>query len=117
VSFDAKAATPVVTAALGVPEVPATGLRGREVRWVRTATALTDLWTAHTSLLPEGSRPPPPAIDFAKQELLVIGGSEGGLELEAVEDDGARRRARVRPSASAGARFVTLAARGAPRTP
>jgi Mg-chelatase subunit ChlD len=119
VHFDAKAATLVASTPTAVPPVEVSGLRAREVRWVRNATALSDLWAAHTSLTPEGKRPPPPALDFAHQELLVLGGSDGGLELEAIEDDGTRRRARVKPSTTPGARFVTVelgreSAKGAP---
>jgi Mg-chelatase subunit ChlD len=108
VHFDAKRATLPASAPATVPAVEVSGLYAREVRWVRDATALSDLWAAHTSLTPEGKRPPPPAVDFTRQELLVLGGSDGGLELEAVEDDGTRRRARVKPSRTPGARFVTV---------
>ncbi len=84
------------------------GLLGAHVRWARTGAVWSSLWRAHVSALPAAEQPPVPAIDFAKQQVLVIGGSDAGLELLSVEQRGARRVARVKPSRSPGVRFFVL---------
>ncbi len=83
------------------------GLLGAHVRWARTGAVWSALWKAHVSALPAAEQPPVPVIDFAKQQVLVLGGSDAGLELLSVEQRGARRVARVKPS-TAGVRFFVL---------
>jgi len=101
---------PVVSAPL--PGVEAlgdrSGLLGAHVRWARTGAVWSALWKAHVSALPAAEQPPVPVIDFAKQQVLVIGGSDVGLELLAVERRGKRRVARVQPSPTPGVHFFVL---------
>lgn len=84
------------------------GLLGAHVRWARSGAVWSALWKAHVSTLPAAEQPPVPTIDFSKQQVLVIGGSDAGLELIAVERRGDRRVARVRPVATPGVRFFVL---------
>lgn len=88
------------------------GLLGAHVRWVRTAAVWSALWRAHVSALAAPDQPPVPEIDFSQQSVLVIGGSDAGLELLAVEQRGAQRLARVKPAASPGARFYVVQNQG-----
>lgn len=86
------------------------GLLGAHVRWARSGAVWSALWKAHVSALPAAEQPPVPVIDFSKQQVLVLGGSDAGLELLAVEQRGDRRVARVKPSAIPGVRFVVVQA-------
>jgi Mg-chelatase subunit ChlD len=88
------------------------GLLGAHVRWARSGAVWSALWKAHVSTLPAAEQPPVPAIDFAKQQVLVIGGSDAGLELLGVERQGARRVAKVKPVSSHGVRFFVVDAGG-----
>jgi len=88
------------------------GLLGAHVRWARTGAVWSALWKAHVSALPAIEQPPVPAIDFSKQQVLVLGGSDVGLELLAVERRGERRVARVKPGGSPGVRFFVVDAGG-----
>jgi len=106
VSFDDSA--PIATTALDAPRVAATGLVGAHARWVRDEKTWSDVWTAHASLEPAATRPAPPPVDFTKNHVLVLGGRDGGLDLEAVVAKGDRRAARVHASASPGVRFVLV---------
>ena len=86
------------------------GLLGAHVRWARSGAVWSALWKAHVSALPAAEQPPVPVIDFAKQHVLVIGGSDAGLELLSVERRGARRFARVKPTSTRGVRFFVVSA-------
>jgi Mg-chelatase subunit ChlD len=88
------------------------GLLGAHVRWARTGAVWSALWKAHVSALPAAQQPPVPEVDFSKQQLLVIGGSDAGLELLGVERQGARRVAKVKPGAPPGVRFFVVEAEG-----
>ena len=88
------------------------GLLGAHVRWVRSALVWSALWKAHVSPLPAAEQPPPPEIDFAKQQVLAIGGSDAGLSLISVEQRGARRFANVKPGAGPGVRFFVVPVQG-----
>jgi len=88
------------------------GLLGAHVRWARTGAVWSALWKAHVSALPAAEQPAVPAIDFSKQQVLVLGGSDAGLELVSVERKGARRVAKVKPGASPGVRFFVVEAEG-----
>jgi hypothetical protein len=115
VDFAGAGATPVATEPLAVPTLSATGLAGSHVRWVRDASTWSDVWAAHTSLSPAASRPPVPAVDFERQHVLVLGGSDGGLTLEGVSSTGDQRAARVRPAGDKGVRFFLVPAKGTAR--
>jgi hypothetical protein len=71
------------------------GLEGAQLRVVADAAAWRDLWAAHASL--SAHPPPPPAIDFARHQLLVVGGRDAGLAIDAFGRTGeAARVAKVR---------------------
>ena len=70
------------------------------------------MWKAHVSVLPAAEQPPVPAIDFSKQQVLVLGGSDVGLELLAIERRGEQRVARVKPGGAPGVRFFVIDAGG-----
>lgn len=111
VDFDGEETAPVEASPwAGLPRVERTGLVGRHVRWVRDAATWNDLWSAHVSLMAEDGRPPPPEVDFAENHVLVVGGDGHGLEVQAVETDGSRRWARVRPLDGGDVRFTLVAA-------
>ena len=104
-SGNALAAVPLA----GVePLADRSGLLGAHVRWARTGAVWSALWKAHVSALPATEQPPVPVIDFSKQLVLVIGGSDAGLELLGVEQQGPRRVAKVRPGTAPGARFFVV---------
>jgi len=112
----AGAAAEVVTAApLGSEPALAerSGLLGAHARWARNARVWDALWKAHVSVLPAGEQPPAPAVDFARQHVLVLGGADAGLELLGVERRGAQRSARVKPSSARGVRFFVLPSQAA----
>jgi hypothetical protein len=88
------------------------GLLGAHVRWARTGPVWSALWKAHVSALPAAEQPPVPAIDFAKQQVLVLGGSDVGLDLVSVERRGELRVARVKPGSAPGVRFFVVDAGG-----
>jgi hypothetical protein len=108
VRFDGAAATPVSTEPLAVPAIATSGLVGAHARWVRDAATWSDVWAIHTSLVAAAARPPAPSVDFARYEVLVLGGDDASLDLEAVLVDHGKRAARVRPSESHGVRFVLV---------
>jgi hypothetical protein len=110
VSFKGPDVPAIATEALTVPDVPVTGLIGRHVLWVRDDVTFRDVWAAHTSLMPLAARPPVPSVDFAKQHLLVLGGSDGGLELSQAFAEKGRRAVRVQPAAAKSVRFVLVPA-------
>jgi Mg-chelatase subunit ChlD len=93
---------------LGVELGTRSGLLGAHVRWARNGSVWTSLWQAHVSALPLAEQPPVPAVDFSKQHVLVLGGSDAGLALLGVEQRGGRRFARVQPGAAAGVRFFIV---------
>jgi len=96
----------------GEPLGDRSGLLGAHVRWARTGAVWSALWKAHVSALPVTEQPPVPVIDFAKQHILVLGGSDAGLQLVALERQGARRIARVKPATSPGVRFFVIDVEG-----
>jgi hypothetical protein len=108
IDFDSAATTPLASAPLDAPPVAESGLVGRHVRWVRDPAGWTDLWAAHVSLMPEDGRPAAPPVDFGQHHVVVLGGRGQGLALEAIETDGDRRWARVRPVADEQVRFALV---------
>lgn len=92
----------------------ATGLLGAHARWVRDPLTWSDLWAAHTSVLPAADRPPLPEIDFSTHHVLVAGGRDAGLSLEGVRGRAGARAATLSPVEAAGVRFwlVPAAAEG-----
>jgi hypothetical protein len=111
VDYAAGKGAPVAAAPLAaVSDLGArSGLLGAHVRWARNGAVWSALWKAHVSALPVAEQPPVPDIDFSKQQVLVIGGSDAGLSLIGVETQGGRRFARVKPGATPGVRFFTVA--------
>lgn len=106
VEYAPRARPRVAAAALGLPEAATaldSGLLGAHVRFVSDARTWTDLWSAHASVL--GSAIAPPAVDFSRQQILVIGGADRGLELVRVEEDDAVRYAIVAPRRVPGPTF------------
>lgn len=99
---------------LPAPRAGATGLLGAEVRWIADAGAWSDLWAAHTSLLPPDEAPAPPPVDFSSHHVLALGGAEAGLELVRFESGDGVRVARVRPAATPGVQFLLVPAADAP---
>src|SRR5690606_33271623 len=91
----------------------ASGLLGAHVRWVRDPLTWSDLWAAHTSVLPAAERPPVPEVDFSVHHVLVAGGRDAGLAIDAVRGSAGARAASVRPIESAGVRFVLVPASAA----
>jgi hypothetical protein len=105
---------PVVIAPLSVAPLGApSGLLGAALRRISDASAMTDLWAAHSSLAWDGKRMAAPRVDWAKQELLVLGGEDEGLELVALTPADGARIATVR-AASPGPRFVLVPADARP---
>ncbi|MCA9547357.1 MAG: hypothetical protein KC613_23300, partial [Myxococcales bacterium] len=52
---------------------------------------------------------PPPAVDFTRHQVLVLGGADAGLSLASLSADDGARVASVAP-APAGVRFVRVPA-------
>jgi hypothetical protein len=107
VGIDYGASPAVATTALAVADAAHSGLVGAQVRWIDDPLAWSDLWAAHVSVQPEAARTPPPAVDFAKSHVLVVGGADAGLEIESVHATSSGNAATVRP-ASPGVRFVVV---------
>jgi Mg-chelatase subunit ChlD len=101
----ASTARPVTTAPLAVPSSSSSGLLGAQLRVVSDQTAWTDLWAAHTSVEERSS--PPPAVDFSRFQVLVLGGADAGLELTRLEAGDGVRWATLRSSAP-GVRFLVV---------
>lgn len=97
---------PVTVASLDLPAPTESGLRGAHLRHIRDFASFADLWVAHGSLSAAGPRP---AVDFAREHMLVLGGADAGLRLEGLESDGTTQLARVRPAAP-GVRFYRIPA-------
>ena len=110
VSFEGPDVPALAVEPLGVPDVPVTGLIGRHVLWVRDDVTFKDIWAAHTSLMPVASRPPVPSVDFAKDHVLVLGGSDGGLELSRAFAEKGQRAVSVKATAAKAVRFFLVSA-------
>ncbi len=106
------AAAPVASSGAPAPTF-VSGLFGAQVRWVSDERSWRALWQAHMSLTPDAERRPVPAVDFTKNDLLVVGGSDVGLEIQAVERRGDHRQVRVRPATAKGVQFALIAKAGA----
>jgi len=114
VDYASSSGQPIAALPLGGVEAlgERSGLLGAHVRWARTGAVWSALWKAHVSALPAAEQPPVPVIDFAKQQVLVLGGSDAGLELLALERQGSRRVAKVKPANVPGVRFFIVDAGG-----
>lgn len=110
VGVDYGSSPEVTTTALAVSGAAAgaSGLRGAQVRWIDDPLAWSDLWAAHTSVLPDKDRPPPPAVDFAKYHVLVVGGADAGLAVTSVHATASGLAATVEPTRTPGVRFVLV---------
>ncbi len=108
VKYDEASATKLTTQSLPVPGGFPSGLLGAQVRWVRDRGTWADLWAAHTSLTKD--KPPPPKVDFSTHALLVMGGSDAGLELVSLSEADGTQVANVRPGAE-GVTFYQIEAR------
>src|SRR4029079_15930527 len=113
VGVDYGSSTGVAATARGLAAPAHSGLVGAQVRWIDDPLAWSDLWAAHVSVLPDAARTPPPAVDFGKSHVLVVGGADAGLEVEAVHATSSGNAATVRP-ASPGVRFVVVPRGGTP---
>jgi len=102
------AAKPIASTAIDIPPVATSGLLGAQLRVVSDPVAWTDLWSAHASLS-DGPVAPPPSVDFAKWQVLVLGGADAGLELAQLEGGDGVRWATLRAGAP-GVRFVLVPA-------
>lgn len=113
VTFTRAAGRPVVVNELRAAPVAATGLLGPQLRHVADEATFSDLWRAHTSLLPEAAAKgmTPPVVDFSRQHVLAAGGADLGLVLTALKLDEGRglRLASVRPT-TPGVRFYVIPA-------
>lgn len=112
VGVDYGASPTVTTTPLPVKEPGRTGLVGAQVRWIDDPLSWSDLWAAHVSVLPDAARTPPPAVDFAKFHVLVVGGADAGLDLEALHATSSGNAATIKPAAP-GVRFVLVPVGGA----
>jgi hypothetical protein len=113
VGIDYGASPKLAVTALTVPAADRSGLRGAQVRWIDDPLAWSDLWAAHVSVLPEPDRPPAPDVDFARSKVLVIGGADAGLAVEAVHATASGIAATLAPAAP-GVRFVLVPRGGQP---
>jgi Mg-chelatase subunit ChlD len=113
VGVDYGASPAVTTTPLPVKDPERSGLVGAQVRWIDDPLSWSDLWAAHVSVLPDAARPPPPAVDFAKVHVLVVGGADAGLELEALHATSSGKAATLKPSAP-GVKFVLVPVGGTP---
>lgn len=114
VAYAPGSGTRVTVENASVPVVAESGLIGPEVRWVRDAATFSDLWAVHTSLLPQSERPPLPEVDFARFEVLVLGGRRGGVGVDGVFASDGRRRVEVR-SEEGNVKFVFVSIEGGVR--
>ena len=99
----------------GIPALPAgakSGLEGAQVRWIADPLAWSDLWAAHTSVWPDKDKTPPPAVDFAKFHVLVVGGADAGLSIDVVKATSAGTAATLR-GGSPGVQFLLVPVGGA----
>jgi Mg-chelatase subunit ChlD len=113
VGIDYGSSPVVATTPLPVATPDRSGLVGAQVRWIDDPLAWSDLWAAHVSVLPDAARTTPPAVDFAKSHVLVIGGADAGLELESMHATSSGNAATLRPAAP-GVRFVVVPRGGTP---
>lgn len=113
VGIDYGSSPAVTTTPLPVKNPDASGLVGAQVRWIDDPLSWSDLWAAHVSVLPDAARPPPPAVDFAKHHVLVVGGADAGLEIESVHATSSGNAATIKPAAP-GVRFVLVPVGGTP---
>jgi len=107
VGIDYGSAPTVTTSPLAVPRADRSGLVGAQARWIDDPLAWSDLWAAHVSVLPDAARTPPPAVDFTKVHVLVVGGDDAGLEVSDVHATSAGNAATLKPAAP-GVRFVLV---------
>jgi hypothetical protein len=101
----APTARAITVAPVSTPLVAASGLLGAQLRVVSDPAAWSDLWAAHTSTV--DLPPPAPAVDFARYQVVVLGGSDDGLELTRLEGGDGVRWATLRRAAP-GVRFVLV---------
>lgn len=113
VGVDYGSSPAVATTPLAVADPGRSGLVGAQVRWIDDPLAWSDLWAAHVSVLPDAARTPPPAVDFTRSHVLVVGGADAGLEVESVHATSSGNAATLKPAA-AGVRFVVIPRGGTP---
>ncbi|HEX2689830.1 MAG TPA: vWA domain-containing protein [Kofleriaceae bacterium] len=113
VGIDYGSSGTVATTPLPVKDPDRSGLVGAQVRWIDDPLSWSDLWAAHVSVLPDAARPPPPAVDFAKVHVLVVGGADAGLDVESLHATSSGNAATIRP-ASPGVRFILVPIGGTP---
>jgi Mg-chelatase subunit ChlD len=107
VGVDYGSSPAVAISAMDVATANRSGLVGAQVRWIDDPLAWSDLWAAHTSVLPDKDRPPPPPVDFTKFHVLVVGGADAGLVVESVHATSSGNAATIKPAAP-GVRFVLV---------
>jgi hypothetical protein len=107
VGVDYGSSPTVTTTPLPVNNPERSGLLGAQVRWIDDPLAWSDLWAAHVSVLPDAARTPPPAVDFAKYHVLVVGGADAGLAIEALHATSSGNAATIKP-ATPGVSFVLV---------
>jgi hypothetical protein len=112
VGIDYGSSPVVATTPLPVKDLGTSGLVGAQVRWIDDPLSWSDLWAAHVSVLPDAARTPPPAVDFAKYHVLVVGGADAGLDVESLHATSSGKAATMKP-ASPGVRFVLVPVGGA----
>jgi Mg-chelatase subunit ChlD len=103
----APSARPIPVTPLTVPTTLTSGLLGAQLRVISDQTAWSDLWSAHTSTVE--AAPPAPPVDFSRYQVVVLGGSDAGVELIQLEGGDGVRWATLR-SAVPGPRFVLVPA-------
>ena len=112
VGVDYGSSPAVATTPLPVKDPERSGLVGAQVRWIDDPLSWSDLWAAHVSVLPDAARTPPPAVDFAKFHVLVVGGAGAGLDVESLHATSSGNAATIKPAAP-GVRFVLVPVGGA----
>jgi len=114
VDYDSEEAEPIAATPWPAGVAPAAGVRsgllGAHVRWARDSKSFHALWVAHMSLTKPEDQTPVPSVDFSRYHVLVLGGSDAGLELLGVERRGLRRAVRVKPTDNAGPSFLLIPA-------
>lgn len=115
VGVDYEGAPTIDIHALAAPTGARSGLLGAHARWVRDPLSWSDLWAAHTSVLPAAERPALPSVDFARHHVLVTGGADSGLAVDDVRAHAGSRAASLRPVDRGGVTFTLVPVSGGSR--
>lgn len=107
VGVDYGSSPTVTTTPMPISHPELSGLVGAQVRWIDDPLSWSDLWAAHVSVLPDAARTPPPVVDFTKYHVLVVGGADAGLDVEALHATSSGKAATLKP-ATPGVKFILV---------